>query len=111
MGMPRSSDSYYKPWVGSERKGGWGQQKEKGKDQEGDEKEKGDMGAGEGSLPSTAASGMRSLHPRQKGDCCLDLLAPLAENRKETLSPFDTILSRRGLRKKEMSSLLGLFTT
>lgn len=31
MGMPSSSDSYYKPWVGFERKGGWGQQKEKGK--------------------------------------------------------------------------------
>ena len=32
------------------------------KTRRGNEKEK-DMGAGEGSLPSTAASGMRSLHP------------------------------------------------
>ena len=65
MGMPSSSDSYYKPWVGFERKGEWGQQKEGEKTRRGNEKEK-DMGAGEGSLPSTAASGMRSVHPRRK---------------------------------------------
>ena len=78
----------------------------------GNEKEK-DREHGSGGRVSPFHSSLWNAFsaPKTEGDCCLDLLAPLAANRKETLSPFDTILSRRGLRKKEMSSLLGLFTT
>ena len=112
MGMPSSLDSYYKPWVGFERKGEWGQQKEKGKRPgEGMKRRKRGHGSGGGVSPFYSSLWNAFSAPKTEGDCCLDLLAPLAANRKETLSPFDTILSRSSLRKKEMSSLLGLFTT